>query len=188
MRKALALALCCASVSYLVGCSTTRTTFMEGIPLGEGGESWTMYDARTRAAPFAKVDISAHKFTYRYGGEENEITVGQDFGADNTPQIEALKIAVESLLEIVKLQAGVGVTNGTSETSLSPKWLNLEVGCRDSLYGSPVPLECSVRRTHVPSEGEHILYPTAWREDKGQRDLVRLHPGAIEGDKGYCEE
>ena len=77
------------------GCVTTR--FAETVTDDVGDVVTTEYEATSAAWPFSKIDLTQHKMDYRWGGNENEILVGQDAtGIDNTgmsvlvPMLETL--------------------------------------------------------------------------------------------------
>lgn len=78
----------------LVGCSTVGTRFEETVTDVETGESvTTIYKARSVAGPLGEIFESAHNFMYRWGGAENEVTVGQESeGIDNTQQALMLNV------------------------------------------------------------------------------------------------
>lgn len=82
---------------FLAGCSTVGTTFEETVT-EDGVTSTTLYKARSAAGPLGQLDTTSHKWDYRWGGEENEITTGQESaGIDNTQQ----SVIVQALKEIL---------------------------------------------------------------------------------------
>ena len=88
--------------SFLYSCTTVSSEFREVDT--EGVE--TSFNAVSRAAPFGKIDTSLHEFSYRYGGEENIIAVGQSAdGVSNEGQIQALQAAIEAFAPILNVLA-----------------------------------------------------------------------------------
>ena len=83
--------------ALLVGCTALNggvtTHFTESITDPETGlVTRTEYMARTHAGILGKVDPTVHNWSYKWGGDENEITTGQGAeGADNTGQALAFK-------------------------------------------------------------------------------------------------
>ncbi len=112
LRKTLlCLALCAGLAVGGLGCATVATGFSEKITDAETGDvTETKYKAVSTAPPLAKLETSNHEWTYRWGGEENEIATGQQMqGLDFTaagPIIEAL---IEGFIEAIKESAAAPV-------------------------------------------------------------------------------
>lgn len=81
----------------LAGCGTlgqsrVETTFTETI--SEDGTTTTAFKATSRG----EVDASLHQLNYRYGGDENQIIVGQDATGVTSPAQQALLQGWASLI------------------------------------------------------------------------------------------
>ena len=73
----------------LGGCVTTN--FRETVTDETGVVTDTAYGARSAAWPFGKVDSSLHEMSYKWGGDENAIAVGQGAeGLDNTAMVDVI--------------------------------------------------------------------------------------------------
>jgi hypothetical protein len=67
-----------------LGQSSVTTKFEETI--APDGTATTLFEAKSRG----EVDASLHKMDYRWGGEENQIVVGQDATGVTSPAQQAL--------------------------------------------------------------------------------------------------
>jgi len=95
----------------LSGCTTTFTKFAD--------TDGTIYEAKTTAAPFARVDNTVHEFAYAWEGTGGRIGVGQNAtGMDNTEQVEGLSAAITATGKAVG--EGIGAAFRAQSPLFSP--------------------------------------------------------------------
>lgn len=95
----------------LPGCTTTFTKFID--------TDGTSYEAKTTAAPFARVDNTAHEFAYQWEGSGGRIGVGQNAtGLDNTAQVDGIPAAIQATGKAVG--EGIGAAFRAQSPLFSP--------------------------------------------------------------------
>lgn len=99
--------------SLLAGCATSVTTrFSETVTDENGYPTTTTYEVESRG----DVEETVHDFSYRYGGEENVIAVGQAaVGVTSPAQVDSIRALLSLPSDVLRSLIPVAPPDGVDE-------------------------------------------------------------------------
>jgi hypothetical protein len=96
-----AILVAVVAAAALAGCATVRTSAAESTVDADGASYEFRYSAMSTAAPFGKVDATAHTLSYDVTEDGlSALRVGADAqGIDNTGQVAAIQAVTQALIQ-----------------------------------------------------------------------------------------